>query len=130
VTSVCARVHVCGWGCECEKECERMCMRVCVCASERVCVLIQQGWDPGPLTPPAGSQRLFDLVRVKHPAARLAFWYALRNTLVVEDMDTASRWGARVCVLTRACVCVRVCACVCVCTRAHAHTHGPASTQE
>lgn len=41
--------------------------------------------------PPPGSQRLFDLVRVKEPALRLAFWYALRNTLVVPDMDSASR---------------------------------------
>ena len=38
-----------------------------------------------------GSERLFDLVRVKDAGARLAFWYALRNTLVVTDMDTASK---------------------------------------
>ncbi|GBF90732.1 structural maintenance protein of chromosomes [Raphidocelis subcapitata] len=44
----------------------------------------------GRATPPGGSQRLFDLVRTKDANTRLAFWYALRNTLVVESMEAAS----------------------------------------
>jgi len=43
------------------------------------------------VSPPEGAQRLFDLVRVKDQNLRLAFWYALRHTLVVEDMDNASK---------------------------------------
>ena len=43
------------------------------------------------LAPPPGSERLFDLVRAKDARAKLAFWYALRNTLVVKDMDAASK---------------------------------------
>jgi hypothetical protein len=35
--------------------------------------------------------RLFDLVSVSDPKLRLAFWYALRNTLVAADLDQASR---------------------------------------
>jgi chromosome segregation ATPase len=40
---------------------------------------------------PAGVPRLFDLVSVSDPKLRLAFWYALRNTLVAADLDQASR---------------------------------------
>jgi structural maintenance of chromosome 4 len=39
----------------------------------------------------AGVPRLFDLVSVSDPKLRLAFWYALRNTLVAGDLDQASR---------------------------------------
>lgn len=46
---------------------------------------------PPPLRGPADSQRLFDLVRCKDERVRLAFWFALRNTLVTADLDTASR---------------------------------------
>ena len=35
--------------------------------------------------------RLFDLVRCKDDKLRLAFWFALRNTLVASDLDQASR---------------------------------------
>jgi structural maintenance of chromosome 4 len=39
----------------------------------------------------AGVPWLFDLVSVSDPKLRLAFWYALRNTLVAGDLDQASR---------------------------------------
>lgn len=41
--------------------------------------------------------RLFDLVSVSDAKLRLAFWYALRNTLVAADLEQASRisYGCR-----------------------------------
>lgn len=38
---------------------------------------------------PKKAQRLFDLVAVSDPRLRAAFYYALRNTLVTTDLDTA-----------------------------------------
>ncbi|KAF8072407.1 SMC4 [Scenedesmus sp. PABB004] len=45
----------------------------------------------------AGVPRLFDLVRPSDPKLRLAFWYALRNTLVADSLEQASRiaYGSR-----------------------------------
>lgn len=45
----------------------------------------------------AGVPRLFDLVSVSDPKLRLAFWYALRHTLVADNLDQASRiaYGTR-----------------------------------
>jgi structural maintenance of chromosome 4 len=39
--------------------------------------------------PPKGSQRLFDLVRLKERKFAPAFFYALQNTLIVADIDVA-----------------------------------------
>ena len=39
---------------------------------------------------PAGAQRLFDLVAADSDEARVAFYHALSDTLVCEDLDTAS----------------------------------------
>lgn len=35
--------------------------------------------------------RLFDLVRPRDEAVRVAFYYAMRDTLVATDLDQASR---------------------------------------
>ncbi|KAK9798137.1 hypothetical protein WJX73_006477 [Symbiochloris irregularis] len=42
-------------------------------------------------SPPEGVPRLFDLVRVSDPKLQPAFFYALRNTVVAQDLDQASR---------------------------------------
>lgn len=39
----------------------------------------------------AKSKRLFDLIRVQDPMHRLAFYFALRDTLVAEDLDEATK---------------------------------------
>lgn len=39
----------------------------------------------------AGVPRLYDLVRPSSEPMRLAFFYALRDTLVASDLDQASR---------------------------------------
>jgi chromosome segregation ATPase len=45
-----------------------------------------------PLPPPrAGAARLFDLVKARNEDIRLAFYWALRNTLVAKDLDQASQ---------------------------------------
>lgn len=44
-----------------------------------------------PFTPPAGAQRLFDLIQVANKEFLPAFYYALGNTLVVEDIERASQ---------------------------------------
>eukprot|EP00038_Savillea_parva_P009804 m.185960 g.185960 ORF g.185960 m.185960 type:complete len:1307 (+) comp16612_c0_seq1:91-4011(+) len=44
-----------------------------------------------PFAAPAGTERLFDLVRVQKDDFRVAFYYALRNTLVAPDLDTATK---------------------------------------
>lgn len=41
---------------------------------------------------PEGAPRLFDLIRPVHASLAPAFFLAVGNTLVAEDMDTASRW--------------------------------------
>lgn len=46
---------------------------------------------PPPAAVPEGAQRLLDLVRPAEPRLRVAFFYALRHTLVAADMDAASR---------------------------------------
>ena len=61
--------------------------------------------------------RLFDLVRVKDEQARLAFYFGLRDTVVADNLDQASRiaygkdkrWGRVVTlkVHTPACICIR-----------------------
>lgn len=40
---------------------------------------------------PENVPRLYDLVRVQDEAVRTAFYYALRDTLVAEDLEQASR---------------------------------------
>eukprot|EP00041_Stephanoeca_diplocostata_P037900 m.1458495 g.1458495 ORF g.1458495 m.1458495 type:complete len:1290 (+) comp25122_c0_seq1:152-4021(+) len=40
---------------------------------------------------PAGTDRLFDLVRVKDDKFKLAFYYALRDTLVADNLDLATK---------------------------------------
>lgn len=40
---------------------------------------------------PSSSQRLFDLVKPKEDTFRIAFYYALRNTLVADNIDVASK---------------------------------------
>lgn len=44
-----------------------------------------------PIRVPQGTQRLFDLIRPKDPAFRPAFYMALRDTLVTDDWDLATR---------------------------------------
>jgi structural maintenance of chromosome 4 len=44
-----------------------------------------------PFQAPAGTERLYDLVRVKDNMFRTAFYFALRNTLVAPDLDTATK---------------------------------------
>eukprot|EP00889_Picochlorum_renovo_P003369 jgi/Picre1/30399/NNA_005763.t1 len=41
--------------------------------------------------PPEGALRLFDLVKCNNEDIRLAFYFALRDTLVAKDLDQASR---------------------------------------
>lgn len=40
---------------------------------------------------PEDSPRLFDMVRVKDTSVRPAFYFALRDTLVAQDMEQATR---------------------------------------
>lgn len=40
---------------------------------------------------PENSPRLFDMVRVKDESVRPAFYFALRDTLVAQDMEQATR---------------------------------------
>jgi structural maintenance of chromosome 4 len=40
---------------------------------------------------PAGVKRLYDLVKIRDEALRCAFFYALRDSLVVNDLEQASR---------------------------------------
>ena len=40
---------------------------------------------------PHGVQRLFDLVKVKNPALKIAFYFGLRNTLVAQNLDQATK---------------------------------------
>jgi structural maintenance of chromosome 4 len=44
-----------------------------------------------PIRLPQGTQRLFDLIRPKDPIFRPAFYMALRDTLVTDDWDLATR---------------------------------------
>lgn len=52
-----------------------------------------QVWEKkmGPIRTPEDSPRLFDMVRVKDEAVRAAFYFALRDTLVANDMEQATR---------------------------------------
>lgn len=43
-----------------------------------------------PFRAPAHSERLFDLIQFKDNNLRIAFYYALRDTLVCRDIDTAT----------------------------------------
>ncbi|GAB2212622.1 hypothetical protein Drorol1_Dr00020599, partial [Drosera rotundifolia] len=43
------------------------------------------------VNPPEGVPRLFDLVKVKNERLKLAFYELLRNTVVANDLDQASR---------------------------------------
>lgn len=45
----------------------------------------------GPIRTPEESPRLFDMVRVKDESVRPAFYFALRDTLIAQDMDQATR---------------------------------------
>jgi len=40
---------------------------------------------------PPGAERLFDLVRYKDKRLKGAFYYALRDTLVADDLNSASK---------------------------------------
>lgn len=40
---------------------------------------------------PENVPRLFDLVKVEDPKVRLAFYFALRDTLVAKNLDEATR---------------------------------------
>ena len=40
---------------------------------------------------PENVHRLFDLVQVKNPAIKPAFYFALRDTLVADNLDQATR---------------------------------------
>lgn len=44
-----------------------------------------------PIRTPEDSPRLFDMVRVKDESVRPAFYFALRDTLVANDMEQATR---------------------------------------
>uniref|UniRef100_A0A8C4DWC4 Structural maintenance of chromosomes protein n=1 Tax=Dicentrarchus labrax TaxID=13489 RepID=A0A8C4DWC4_DICLA len=44
-----------------------------------------------PIRTPEDSPRLFDMVRVKDASVRPAFYFALRDTLVAQDMEQATR---------------------------------------
>uniref|UniRef100_A0A8C3A0M7 Structural maintenance of chromosomes protein n=1 Tax=Cyclopterus lumpus TaxID=8103 RepID=A0A8C3A0M7_CYCLU len=44
-----------------------------------------------PISTPENSPRLFDMVRVKDESVRPAFYFALRDTLVAQDMEQATR---------------------------------------
>uniref|UniRef100_A0A3Q1IPH2 Structural maintenance of chromosomes protein 4 n=1 Tax=Anabas testudineus TaxID=64144 RepID=A0A3Q1IPH2_ANATE len=44
-----------------------------------------------PIRTPENSPRLFDMVRVKDESVRPAFYFALRDTLVAQDMEQATR---------------------------------------
>lgn len=44
-----------------------------------------------PIRTPEESPRLFDMVRVKDERVRPAFYFALRDTLVAQDMEQATR---------------------------------------
>ncbi len=44
-----------------------------------------------PATPPEGVPRLFDLVRCGDERLRVAFYYAMRDTVVAGDLEQASR---------------------------------------
>merc|ERR1719282_2041584 len=46
-----------------------------------------------PITTPEDAPRLFDLIKVAKPEYRIAFFFALRNTLVAKDLDQATRVG-------------------------------------
>ena len=43
-----------------------------------------------PFKAPANSERLFDLIKFKDENFRMAFYFALRDTLVCKDIDTAT----------------------------------------
>ncbi len=44
-----------------------------------------------PFEEPANSKRLFDLVKIQDPKFADAFYFALKDTLVCENIDTASK---------------------------------------
>ncbi|XP_069004313.1 structural maintenance of chromosomes protein 4 isoform X1 [Embiotoca jacksoni] len=47
--------------------------------------------DMAPIRTPEDCPRLFDMVRVKDESVRPAFYFALRDTLVAQDMEQATR---------------------------------------
>lgn len=47
--------------------------------------------NTAPIHTPEESPRLFDMVRVKDESVRPAFYFALRDTLVAQDMEQATR---------------------------------------
>lgn len=49
------------------------------------------GEEHGPHPTPEESPRLFDMVRFKDESVRPAFYFALRDTLVAQDMEQATR---------------------------------------
>lgn len=41
---------------------------------------------------PAGSERLYDLIKVQKPEVKVAFYFALRDTLVTDVIDRATKY--------------------------------------
>jgi len=60
----------------------------CICLDKQVHL---EGHLAHPFNAPLGTERLFDLVQIKDDRFRTAFYYALRNTLVAPDLDTATK---------------------------------------
>jgi structural maintenance of chromosome 4 len=44
-----------------------------------------------PFNAPQDSKRLFDLIKFKNDDYKAAFYFALKDTLVCRDIETASR---------------------------------------
>lgn len=69
-------------------------MNTCQSSAERVTPVAQMKvWERNmaPLRTPEDSPRLFDMVRVVDESVRPAFYFALRDTLVAQDMEQATR---------------------------------------
>lgn len=45
-----------------------------------------------PFTAPANSERLYDLIKVQKPDVKIAFYFALKDTLVTQGLERASRY--------------------------------------
>jgi chromosome segregation ATPase len=49
-----------------------------------------------PISPPAGSTRLFDLIKVADPEVKVAFYFALQDTLVTDDLKSATKYVTQI----------------------------------
>lgn len=59
---------------------------ICLDKQQRLEPVMQRAFQA-----PVGTDRLFDLVRVKDDRFKLAFYYALRDTLVADNLDLATK---------------------------------------